>query len=52
MRNNNISLENSANLNTNYQEMEQERDNYRTQVGNQANQHQGQLNNLQSIIDM
>lgn len=51
MRNNNISLENLANLNTNYQEMERERDNYRTQVGNQANQYQGQLNNLQSIID-
>ena len=51
MRNNNISLENLANLNTNYQEIERERDNYRTQVGNQANQYQGQLNNLQSIID-
>ena len=51
MRNNNISLENLANLNTNYQEMERERDNYRTQVDNQANQYQGQLNNLQSIID-
>lgn len=51
MRNNNISLENLANLNTNYQEMERERDNYRTQVGDQANQYQGQLNNLQSIID-
>ena len=51
MRNNNISLENLANLNTNYQEIERERDNYRTQVDNQANQYQGQLNNLQSIID-
>lgn len=51
MQNNNISLENLANLNTNYQEIERERDNYRTQVGNQANQYQGQLNNLQSIID-
>lgn len=51
MRTNNISLENLANLNTNYQEIERERDNYRTQVGNQANQYQGQLNNLQSIID-
>lgn len=51
MRNNNISLENLANLNTNYQEIERERDNYRTQVDNQANQYQGQLNNLQSIIN-
>lgn len=51
MRNNNISLENLANLNTNYQELERERDNYRTQIANQANQYQGQLNNLQSIID-
>jgi len=51
MRNNNISLENLANLNTNYQETVRERDNYRTQIDNQANQYQGQLNNLQSIID-
>lgn len=51
MRNNNISLENLANLNTNYQEMERERENYRTQIGSQANKYQGQLNNLQSIID-
>ena len=51
MRNNNISLENLANLNTNYQEMERERDNYRTQVGNQANQYQGQISSLQSQLD-
>ena len=51
IRGNNISLENLANLNTNYQEMERERDNYRTQVGNQANQYQGQVNSLQSQLN-
>lgn len=51
MRNNNISLENLANLNTNYQELERERDNYRTQIANQANQYQGQISNLQSQLD-
>jgi len=51
MRNNNISLENLANLNTNYQEMEREIDNYRTQVDNQANQYQGQISSLQSQLD-
>lgn len=51
IRDNNISLENLANLNTNYQEMERERDNYRTQIGNQANQYQGQVNSLQSQLN-
>jgi chromosome segregation ATPase len=51
MRNNNISLENLANLNTNYQEMERENDNYRTQLDNQANQYQGQISSLQSQLD-
>ena len=51
MRNNNIRLENLANLNTNYQELERERDNYRTQIANQANQYQGQVSNLQSQLN-
>lgn len=51
MRNNNISLENLANLNTNYQETVRERDNYRTQIANQANQYQGQISNLQSQLN-
>jgi hypothetical protein len=51
IRDNNISLENLANLNTNYQEMERERDNYRNQIGNQANQYQGQVNSLQSQLN-
>lgn len=51
MQNNNISIENLANLNTNYNEIEKERDNYRTQIDNQANQYQGQISSLQSQLD-
>jgi len=51
MKNNNISIENLANLNKNYQEMVKERDNYSTQVNNQANKYQGQISSLQSQLN-
>lgn len=51
MGKNNISLDNLANLNANYQEMEKEQDNYKNQIESQANQYQGHINSLQSQLD-
>lgn len=51
MQERNISLDNLANLNTNYSEMEKERDRYRGELDTEKKRYQGQLDNLQKIID-
>ena len=51
MQERNISLENLANLNTNYSEMEKERDRYRGELDTEKTRYRGELDNLQKIID-
>jgi septum formation inhibitor MinC len=51
MQERNISLENLANLNTNYSEMEKERDRYRGELDTEKKRYQGQLDSMQKIID-
>lgn len=51
MQERNISLDNLVNLNTNYSEMEKERDRYRGELDTEKKRYQGQLDNLQKIID-
>ena len=50
MQNNNISLENLANLNTNYQEMQKENDKYSQELANQSNKYQGQIDSQSKLI--
>jgi hypothetical protein len=47
----NISLDNLANLNVNYSELEKERDKYKSDYNDAQHHYQGDLNNLQQIID-
>ena len=47
----NISLDNLAALNTNYSELEKERDRYRGQIDTEKARYQGELDSLQKIID-
>jgi len=51
MQERNISLDNLANLNTNYSEMEKERDRYRGEMNTEKTRYQGQLDSLQKIVD-
>jgi hypothetical protein len=51
MQERNISLENLANLNTNYSEIEKERDRYRGELDTEKTRYRGELDNLQKIID-